>query len=359
MTDIPRRAFGADRLEPGGGGELVLVCPAPKSWTPRQPKTLTRSEHPGTAVDWDGGLFEVLQCDPVPGGGMRYRLAPWTDGHAIRRMERYDAASEEIREGDRRDRRNDDAKRWLVLLLAPLAGLLPGQVQKRLEHDLGTPAVWLTVASALPLFVAGFFGLVGVLVGMAGATLPMPGWLAPPAPIAAYLFGESALRLASAIGGGEPMGTLAAALGLALWQAARGAPTPPEPPPARTSEDTQARADDLFHVLEPVLALLAPAEQEILVGRFAFDPIRWGRITAAVLLAAAVLNTIVSFAALGQPGGLLGELLWSLPALYIAVEQVRRLRSLAAGRPAGSVLGRLVRRYARPLLAEETPAAPG
>jgi hypothetical protein len=215
--------FGADRVESGPDGGLVLACLAPKSWTPRAPRTLTRSEHPGTAVEWAGVLYEVRDAIPDAGGGMRYVLAPWEQKHAIRRMERYDAVTEEIREGERRDRRRDYGKRRLAILLAPLAGLLPGEVQKRMERDFGAPAVLMTTASALPLFVVGFLGLVGVLVAMAGATLPLPNWLAPPAPVAIYLFGESALRLSSAIGSGEPMGTLWAALGLAAWRAARSA----------------------------------------------------------------------------------------------------------------------------------------
>jgi hypothetical protein len=332
---------------------IVLICPLPKSWTGRAARTLTVSEHPGTAVEWEGLLYEVRDAIPQADGGMRYGLAPWEEGHAIRRMERYDAVSEEIREAERRDRRHDVAKRRLSILFAPLAGLLPGEIQKKLERDFGAPAVLMTVASSAPLFVVGFLGIFGVLIGMTGAALPLPLWLAPPAAVAVYLFGESALRLASAIGAGEPMGTLAAALALAVSRAARkpqratAAKTRPEALPAG---ERDARDRDLFHVLEPVLALLSPGEQETLVLRFGFDAIRWGRRTAGVLLAAAVLNTVFSLAALSQPDGLLGEILWSLPALYLAIEQVRRLRTLNAGLAAGSVLGRLVRPFARRLL---------
>lgn len=217
----PPAPLGADRVETGPDGGIILACPAPKSWTPRAARTLTSSEHPGTAVEWEGLLYEVRDAIPGADGGIRYALAPWEEKHAIRRMERYDAVTEEIREAERRDRRRDFEKRRLSILLAPLAGLLPGEVQKRMERDFGASAVLMTTASALPLFIVGFLGLVGVIVGMAGATLPLPSWLAPPAPLAVYLFGESALRLSSAIGSGEPMGTLWAALGLAAWQAAR------------------------------------------------------------------------------------------------------------------------------------------
>ncbi len=219
------RAFGTDRTETGAGETIILVCAAPKSWAPRGERTLTTAEYPGTAVEWDGSLFEVLRADPTPGGGMRYHLGPWKEGHAIRRMERYDEVTESIREGERRDRSRDLGKRRLAILLAPLAGLLPGEIQKKMERDFGAPALGMTVVSALPLFVVGFLGLFRFMVGSAGGALAFPGWLAPSFPIAAYLFGESALRLASAIAGGEPMGTLSAALVLAVWRAAQQSKT--------------------------------------------------------------------------------------------------------------------------------------
>jgi len=135
--------FGADRVENAPDGGLLLVCPLPKAWAPRSARTLTVAEHPGTAVEWEGRLYEVRDAAPTPDGGMRYRLLPWEDRHAIRRMERYDAVTEEIRETERRDRRGDLAKRQLSLLLAPLAGLLPGEIQKKMERDFGAPAIAL------------------------------------------------------------------------------------------------------------------------------------------------------------------------------------------------------------------------
>src|SRR6476469_7022425 len=96
----PARAWGADRLEHADERERVLLCPLEKAWTPRRERTLTRAEHPGTAGSWGGAIFEVRGAEPLEGGGggIRYRLAPWEDAHAIRRLEAYDAASEAVRE---------------------------------------------------------------------------------------------------------------------------------------------------------------------------------------------------------------------------------------------------------------------
>ncbi|MGE5412861.1 MAG: hypothetical protein ACM3NW_01700, partial [Syntrophomonadaceae bacterium] len=256
----------------------MLVCPASKSWTARAPRTLTSAEHPGTAVEWDGLLYEVRDAEPLQDGGMRYGLAPWEEAHAIRRFERYDAVTEEIRAGERRDRRRDVSKRRASILLAPLLGLLPGETQRRMERDFGAPAAAMTVASALPLFVAGFLGLFGALLRIAGGRLDFPAWVAPPVPLSAYLLLESALRLASAVAMGEPAGTLAAELVWAIVRPKRNAATAPSPPAA---EPGDAHDRELFGVLEPVLALLSPAEQDVLVRRFAFDAIGRGRSTAA------------------------------------------------------------------------------
>jgi hypothetical protein len=200
------------------------VAARDKSWTARTERTLTRAEHPGTAVEWDGRVYEVRDAIPAPDGSVRYRLAPWEDRHAIRRMERYDALSEEIREVERRDRRRDHEKRRLTILLAPLAGLLPRDVQKRMERNFGAPSIAMTISSAAPFLAVGFLGLFAFLVGMAGGTVPFPRWLAPPLPIAMYFFLESAARLMSAVAAGEPLGSLAIELVYAIDRAVRGAP---------------------------------------------------------------------------------------------------------------------------------------
>ena len=106
-----------------------------------------------------------------------------------------------------------------------------------MERDFGAPALKMTIASAAPLFGIGFLGLVAFLVGSAGGRLDLSGWIAPPLPIAAYLLGESALRLASAIAGQEPMGSLPVALAIAAWQSAKRpkeVPAPVDPPDEKT-----------------------------------------------------------------------------------------------------------------------------
>ena len=350
MPEESRRVFGGDRLEAGAGGEIWLVCAAPKSWLPRQDKTLTRAEYPGTAVDWEGRVFEVLRAEPLADGGMRYRLAPWEEGHAIRRMEQYDAASEAARGAESEDRRDRVRRRRLSILLAPLLGFLPGSVQKSMEGEFGAPAVAMTVSSALPLFVIGFLGLFRQLT--MGA-LVLPGILAPPFPLALYLFAESALRLGSAFATGEPMGSLPVVLAYEAWRETRApSRTSPPAPAAVESPPSDAERDalDRFRMLEPMLSLLSAPEQELLARRFGFEPVRWGKFTTAVLILVAGGNAAVAL--MNMAAGAFGtaDALWLPIGGLLTLEQVRRWRRLRAGMPSGSVLGAFVRPLAKRLL---------
>jgi hypothetical protein len=358
MPEETRRAFGADRLDKGVGGQPVLVCPAPKAWKPRKGKTLTSAEFPGTAVEWAGGIFEVLQAEHLEDGGVRYSLGPWAQGHAIRRLEQYDEGSEQAREGERIDRREGVRKRRLSILLAPLAGLLPGAKQKEMESEFGAPALAMTISSALPLFVIGFLGVFERFLAGLGGGIDLPMWLTPPIPIALYLFVESALRLASAVGASEPMGSLPVVIAYEAWHEARG--------PAASETDAKADetgvaaelpsdepghdAADRYQMLEPLLSLLSRADQRVLMQRFPFDPIRWGKITAAVLLLVGGANALAGLLNLMAGHGTIVDGAWILVGGFLSVEQLRRWRHFKAGEPAGSVLGELVRPLARPLL---------
>ena len=219
---IVPRALGDDRIEDASESEILLVCPISKGWGGRTARTAVRAAHPGTAVGWEDRIYEVLAAEPRSDGTMRYRLAPWEESQAIRSFERYDAEAERARSAAREDLAAGIRKRRWSIVLAPFAGLLPGSVQKGMERDFGAPALAMTISSALPLFVVGFLGLFRNLLEVAGGQLGWPAWVAPPGPIAMYLFVESALRLASAIAGGEPMGSLPFVLAYTAWKEARG-----------------------------------------------------------------------------------------------------------------------------------------
>ncbi|HVE66656.1 MAG TPA: hypothetical protein VNC59_08745 [Thermoanaerobaculia bacterium] len=178
-----------------------------------------RSAHPGTAISWDGALYEVLEARPLPSGEFRYLLEPWDEAHAIRTLEPYDAPSEALRARERISRAGYVKKRRAAVLLSPLLGHLPGAVQERMEGEFGAPATKMTVASALPLFVLGVLGTFGAFAqAVGGSTEPLPDL---PLLLSLYLTLESYFRLSSVATQSRPMGSIPGTLVYELWRRLR------------------------------------------------------------------------------------------------------------------------------------------
>lgn len=214
------RAYGGDRFEEGEGGRVSLISPSPKGWRGRSPAVRSRrSAHPGTAVTWDGALYEVTEARPLPSGDVHYFLAPWDETEAIRTLERYDEPSEDARARERIGRAVAVRKRRAAILLAPLLGHLPGPVQEEMESEFGAPANKMTIASAAPLLVLGILGLfAGFARAVGGSPEPLP---EPPLPISLYLALESYFRLSVVATQARPAGSLPGALAWEVWRRVR------------------------------------------------------------------------------------------------------------------------------------------
>jgi len=344
--NVAVKAHGHDTVLPQKDGSFLLECPMPKGWIGRKPGTQMSAEHPGTAVRWEEQIFEVVEAAPGQRGGIRYRLALWEGRHAIRVVAAYDGAAEEARGREQTERLTGIWKRQASILLAPLAGLLPGPVQKRMEGDFGAPARWMTFFSALPLFAIGVLRILDARLQSMGAGALLPPWLAVPIFLAVYFALESAVRFWSLIFAGEPMGSLPGVVAYEAWRLASGTSAPiavrPAPP--------KWEAADTYKMLEPLLALLSPEEQEWIEGRHSFDPLRWGRRSAILVGILAITNVIISLGMLAQGHDDFWDFAWLLAGGYLCVEQVIRLRRIGQGHPAGSALGALVRPLARNLL---------
>jgi len=216
---VERKAFGSDRVDQSSGGDLRLTCAVSKGWQARRDRTLTAPAHPGTAVRWEGALFEVFEAIPNEDGGICYYLEAWDERHTIRVLERYDEESEAARQAVGRRRLDAERRRRSSILLAPLLGHLPGPLQQRMESDFGAPARLMTIASALPLLVLGALGILAFLALAFGASQSsFSGWPRLPLPLGVYLFAESAVRLGVAYLDERPLGSAAGVLLYGLWQ---------------------------------------------------------------------------------------------------------------------------------------------
>jgi hypothetical protein len=353
------RPHGNDRIEVADDA-VWLVCTAPKGWSPRRGRSHTSSEFPGTAVRWETELFEVVEAHSHPDGSVRYRLEIWPDRHAVRSIQTYDAANEAARPLVAASHKRNIFRRRLAILLSPLLGHLPGPVQEHMESEFGAPALAMTIVSALPLFalgaVSGLFSFVTMVGGALSGGAPslrdtassIPRVL--PFPLAIYLVFESGIRLGAAFLQARPIGSVPGTLLYAIYRAfrrgagvatlsSRGSPASPE-----------RALYDRFRMVEPLLALLPPKEQEVFERRFDMDILRWGKITAVLLLIIGGSNVFTSLVLLTAGGGGIGDWLWLLAGMGITIEQIVRLRRISSGQPAGSFLGALVHPLVRKLL---------
>jgi hypothetical protein len=353
------RPFGPDRIDLASSGHVRLTCPRPKEWVTRRPAGPGSVLHPGTAIRWEEELWEVVDAGDAPGGEAWYELARWDDQHAIRLVLPYDEASEAGRAEARRDVQRRGATRIVALLLSPVVGLLPAHVQARLEVELGVRGTTLTLASIPAPLAVGVAALLAMLASLVGAAhvaaragaAPVEAPVEPFLVFLVYLLPESLARFAIAMGPDRPMGSV---LGLPLYAAARLARLAPAPAPAATPEapapDEERSLADRFLMLEPLLSFLPPADQRRLAGARGFAALTWGKRTAWFLLVYPGLTAPAHAARLLIGNGGLGSFLLLVLALGLGVEQVVRLRTLARGEPAPSVLGRLVAPFAAPLL---------
>lgn len=305
--------------------------------------------HPGTTIRWEDDLWEVVSAGDTP-EGVSYELAPWDDQHAIRLLLPYDETSETERTADARDQGRRRAGLWAARLLAPVAGLLPGRVQERLEVELGTRAATLTLASIPFPMAVGTFALLMTLAAGFGPGLQMGGpAISAALPFLSYFLPESFIRIVVAMGQGRAIGSI---LGLPLYLLGRlTGLVEAAPVPAATADATEEkRLADRYLMIEPLLSFLPAEDQGRLCERRGFEPVTWGKRTAWCLFVYPGLTAPAHAMSLATQGGGLRSFLLLAATLYIAVEQLRRLGALSRGEPAPSVLGALVKPFAAPLL---------
>ncbi len=339
------RPLGTDHLDVAPEGTLVLHAGHPKGWRGRGSATQTSTAHPGTAIHWEGELWEVVSAVDLPDGGARYELSRWDERHAARHVERYDEASERrLAEGRRNDRRRTHGFAG-ALLLSPLCGLLPAQAQQRIENETAFPASVLTIVSALIGFAFGIVSLMSVLLAAIGGASFLPLWAAIPG---LYVLVESGARGAVAIAQGRPVGSF---FGEAAWTLLGRREAAPD---VAREEEPGEELYDLYRLREPFLALLSEEDQHLAATSYGFDFVRWGRVTALLILGGlAPMALATGVTLLAAPSA--GDALLLFLSAPLAVEQIFRLSRLARRRPAPSLLRFVARPFCVRLLEKGRP----
>lgn len=346
-------AYGSDRIARGEDGSWLISSRHSKGWVARRPAKLGRAEFPGTCVRWNDTLFEVVGIELLS-QGLRYRLRPWEDCHAIRICENYDGASEERRRSERLDTAKRNSRRRGVMLIAPLAGFLPGRIQQRLENEWGVPVVMLTILSLVVPFAFGTASLIFMMaLGIGGAEPPFP---APLVALGLFLFFESLVRFLVATSQKRPMGAFILELVDAIVQHRDEKRQRDAMPEWRNETDRiSTEHADSYRLREPYLGLLSATEQMMLAERYGFEPIRGATRTAIVLLIAGSIGLVSTIMTINESGPSFSRLLSLLLAIALVGEQIVRLLRLRQGRIAGSFVAPIVRPFLIGLLERKPP----
>ncbi|MBI2214114.1 MAG: hypothetical protein HYU52_10745 [Acidobacteria bacterium] len=357
------QAYGRDRVKALDGGRFRIESPSPKGWRAGRRATLTTAEFPGTAIVWDGTLWEVLSCEEHVGASSRYVLAPWRDHHAIRVSADYDPASEQALESSIR-RAETRARMSSGIFVAGLfAGLLPAHVQLEVESEYGFVATRLTLLSLFTQFAVAAVGFAGIPIeGLAG-----PRW-----PVSLFLLGwlaliEMLIRSWYTLTRSQPLGSIE---GLLFWWLAcavtprarafdriairerqRQTATASVRPPGDFE-----RERDAFALREPFLALLPPMAQERLAATFGFDPYAWGMRSAAAIAVVSAVGAASALLKIADNVSTSDTWISLALATLLFGEQAKRFLAIRKGRPAGSVFGAFVSPFCKELLAMEPRA---
>jgi hypothetical protein len=338
------RPHGTDRLRPPEGDRLTLASRIDKGWVARVGKTLTSAEFPGTAVLWEEQYFEVVEARPLPQGGVEYVLEPWRDNNVMRVVQQYDEPAEAGRVAEHRARLARERNRKTANLAALFTGHLPAVVQNRMAENLGLLPYRVTFVS-----VVGMYALVvGCVLWMLSDVMRRD---EPPVVLlfaTAYLGIETTARFFIVWTQNRPIGSAVGLFAYIVWWLLTGkrgtSPFAIEKgfDVVITEAPDDVKTRDLLMMREPFLSLLPAELQERIAKRFpAYDYRRYSTGIAIAILVAAVIGIVSSLHR--------DAFVAFLAAVALTLEQVVRLMVLWR-RPAGSVLGLLVRPFVRKLL---------
>lgn len=182
-----------------GAGPMVHSDRVVLPWRPRA------GQFVGTAVTWRDQLFEVFSVERNEGSEC-WQLAPWPEGEATRNIDRLDADRITSLCVEAADMRTGRLMRAVLVLLAPLTGMMPGSVQQRWQTICNFPGARATIISAIAELGLGMWWV----VNLGPAWLRLFGWI---------LFSEGMVRLWFALTQDEPMGSFLSTPSLWVFKA--------------------------------------------------------------------------------------------------------------------------------------------
>ncbi len=347
------RAAGSDRIRISEDGSIHLRSRLPKGWTARTRRTGTNPEVPGTAIMCEDEWYEVMEVHERPLGS-RYILARWSEGHAMRVVDRYDDSREAERLAAHHAAVRREGQRTITTISGALVGHLPAVVQQHLANELGVSAPRLTLVSVLTDFIPFLICLhfyIAARLAEESSPVPIGFWL-----IAIYFVIGGIIRFQLAWMQNRPCGTVVGLIAYSLYWLLSPRRRELLSPFAEEKGtklfhaplSPEVVASDAYTMREPFFSLLSPAEQERLAERFGFNYRSHATPMAAVILFFSICGIGTSIVSLGQEVRL-SAILSLVAGLYLAIEQVRRLLALRRG-PSGSVLGVVIRPLARRFL---------
>lgn len=336
---------------------MILQSRLAKGWVARRAKAGTHAEFPGTTVLWDGEYFEVVEAEAMQGGGVRYVLLPWREDHVIRTFVEYSEESETALAEDYKRAQKQRTASVAARLSAMLVGQLPNPVQMHLANELGLSPAKMTVLACVPgvvLFGICIYEVVSAKMAMVPSKIPT--WFFV---VSAILFAEVGIRFLVAMNQNRGMGSVFGLIGYLLYYEvfarSRKASLPsPYQAPGESSDfiippPEDVELQDAITIRGPLLTLLTPAEQNRLRDLYGFDYRKYASGLAWTMLVVCAIGFASTWIKLQEEEVRLSLLLSLVCAVLLAAEQVQRLRAFKRG-PAGSVLGVLVRPFARNLL---------
>lgn len=198
-----------ERARPGEPADLWVYTASPKShWSPRKAGDAIHAEHPGTAIQLDHELYEVVSAEETveTARPIRYGLKRWDSHHVVRQSFAYTPEGGATAAGSSVDEGRSGELRSRILWLFPLAGLAPGSVQREWGRKTGLPMVWIAVGSAL-FFASAAFAVLAIRLSYSVLHY-----------FIAYFLLDSVLRLLWMAVSGKPRGTLLLSVPYGIWE---------------------------------------------------------------------------------------------------------------------------------------------